>query len=452
MPTLKTAPSESPSSPAPRGVAEPAIAVAELGKAYRRSLSLWSGLAGGLGRGRNGAAFDDPGSVAALRDVSFVVQKGEAFGVIGRNGAGKSTLLQIIAGTLRASAGTCSVRGRVTALLELGSGFNPEFTGRENVYLAGAILGISRAEMDAKFSLIAQFADIGAFIEQPVKTYSTGMLMRVAFAVAISVEPDVLIIDEALSVGDILFQQKCSRRLHELINSGVTLLVVTHDLSFVLNMCQRALWLDQGKTRFLGEAGACVREYVAAMAAISGNAPAPSDDLSALAVVPLPAARELALTDKERLGDGGVRVERAWLLHADGTASSTFRVGDWAVAVLLVGASRLACAVSAGCEVRNRHGQVVFATGLRVARRLIDELPAGETCTVAIRFQLELQPGQYTLDLGCGAGSDADNTWDRVLNAAVVEISNPPDQEIVHGLVRLPYEIQVTRAPVGAAK
>ena len=451
MPMLQVAPSDKPA--ATSASAPPAaIEVLRLGKVYRRNVALWQWLASGLGFGGNGEVFDHPDSVAALRDVSFSVQKGQAFGVIGRNGAGKSTLLQIIAGTLRASTGSSEVHGRVTALLELGSGFNPEFTGRENVYLAGSILGISRAEMDAKFAAIAQFADIGAFIEQPVKTYSTGMMMRVAFAVAISVEPDILIIDEALSVGDILFQQKCSRRLHELVDSGVTLLVVTHDLSFVLNMCQHALWLDQGHVRYLGEAGACVREYVAAMAAISGNAPAPSDEFAALSTVPLPQARELGLGDKERLGDGGVCIERAWLLHSDGAASSTFRVGDWAIAVVLVRAGKLARAVSAGCELRNRHGQVVFATGLRVARRLIDVVPAGESCTVAIRFQLELQPGQYTLDLGCGAGSDADNTWDRVLNAAVVEISNPPDQEIVHGLVRLPYEITVTRAPSAAVK
>ena len=449
MPLL--APTDHPATP-PAPALEPGILVSGLSKIYRRDNSLWRSLAVGLGQGANGVSFDDPNTVAALRDVSFAVEKGEAFGVIGRNGAGKSTLLQVIAGTLRASAGTCVVRGRVTALLELGSGFNPEFTGRENVYLAGAILGIPRSEMDAKFESIAQFADIGAFIEQPVRTYSTGMMMRVAFAVAISVEPDILIIDEALSVGDILFQQKCARRMHELVNSGVTLLVVTHDISFVLNMCQRAMWLDQGRVRYLGDAGACVREYVAAMAAISGNAPAPSDEFSALSTVPLPTARELALSDKDRLGDGGVRVVRAWLLHADGAAGSTFRVGDWAVAVLLVHAQKTVRAVSAGCELRNRHGQVMFATGLRVARRLIDAVPAGQSCTVAIRFRLELQPGQYTLDVGCGAGSDDDNTWDRVLNVAVIEVSNPPDQEIVHGLVRLPYEIQVTRAPDAAVK
>lgn len=422
----------------------PAIEIRGLVKRYHRNVSLRSSLARGMGFGSrlDGASAD---AVTALEDVTFSVARGEAFGIIGRNGAGKSTLLQIVAGTLQSTTGKCEVRGRITALLELGSGFNPEFTGRENIYLAGAILGISRADMDRKFDQIAAFADIGDFIERPVKTYSTGMMMRVAFAVAISVEPDVLIIDEALSVGDILFQQKCSQRLHELVKSGITLLVVTHDVSFVVNMCQRALWLDRGRMRYLGEAGACVREYVAAMAAMSGNAPAPSDDFEALTAVPVPSAPELLLSDKQRLGDGGVKVVRAWLLHSDGGGGSSYRVGDWAVAVVLLRAIRHVRGVSAGCEVRDRHGQVIFATGLRVARRLITEIPAGKECLVTIRFRLELQQGQYTLDLGCGAGSDADNTWDRVLNAAVLEVSNAPDQEVVHGLVRLPYEVGISR-------
>ena len=423
----------------------PAIRVRELSKRYSLYRRPWDKLAEMFHLG--GRAEQD--DLWALDAVSFDVARGETVGLIGQNGSGKSTLLQVLAGILRQTRGDCFVQGKIAALLELGSGFNPEFTGRENIHLAGAILGFSRDEMDVRFDAIARFADIGAFIEQPVKTYSTGMMMRVAFAVAISVEPDVLIIDEALSVGDILFQQKCARRLHELVQAGVTLLVVTHDLAFVLNMCQRALWLDQGRVRYLGEAGACVREYLAAMAALSGNAPAPSDAFATLTETPLPVARELALAGLERLGDGGVRVERAWLLHADGGAGATFRVGDWAVAVLMIRPGVDVRAVSAGCELRNRHGQVVFATGLRVARRLIDAVPAGQACAVTIRFRLELQPGQYTLDLGCGAGSDADNTWDRVLNVAVLEVSNPPDQEVVHGLVRLPYEIQVARAPGG---
>jgi len=439
--------SQSPSAVATAAPVPSVIEVTGLGKVYRRDVSLRHWLARGLGLGEDNVSYDDPNAVAAVRDVTFSVPKGQAFGIVGRNGAGKSTLLQVIAGTLRPTKGECQVRGRVTALLELGSGFNPEFSGRENVYLAGSILGITHVEMDRKFAEIERFADIGSFIEQPVKTYSTGMMMRVAFAVAISVEPDVLIIDEALSVGDILFQQKCSARLKELLDRGVTLLVVTHDTSFVLNMCQRALWLDKGRVRFLGEAGACVREYISAMAAISGNASAPTDDYGTLSVVALPAAPDLLLADKERLGDGGVRVERAWLLHGDGSAGSAFRVGDWAVAVVMLRAKRTARDVSAGCELRNRHGQVIFATGLRVARRLIAEIPAGQVCVVSIRFKLELQPGQYTIDLGCGAAADSENIWDRVLNVAVLEVSNPPDQEVVHGIVRLPYEIGVSRAP-----
>lgn len=433
------------SSPLPTLDSVTAIRAEGLSKLYCPTASIRHWLAQGMGLRAQSTRNGHGGEVKALEDVSFSVRSGEAFGIIGRNGAGKSTLLQILAGTLPATAGSFHLRGRVTALLELGSGFNPEFTGRENIYLAGAILGIARAEMESKFDQIVAFADIGPFIEQPVKTYSTGMMMRVAFAVAISVEPDVLIIDEALSVGDILFQQKCSRRLHEMVERGITLLVVTHDLSFVLNMCQRALWLDRGRVRFLGEAGACVREYVTAMSALSGNTAAPSSDLAELPEAHLPSAPELALADKDRLGDGGVRVARAWLLHADGGVGATFRSGDWATVSLLVAATKPAQGVSGGCEVRNRHGQVVFATGLRVAHRLIAELPAGGSCLVTIRFRLELQEGQYTLDVGCGAGANEDNTWDRVLNAAVIEVSNPPDQEIIHGLVRLPYEIHVAR-------
>ena len=419
-----------------------AVSVRGLEKRYEAG----AGLLAHLRRAVGGGGMSDARATAALHDVTFEIPRGEAFGVIGRNGAGKSTLLQILAGTLQPTAGEFTVRGRATALLELGSGFNPEFSGRENILLSGAILGISRAEMERRFDSIAAFADIGDFLGQPVKTYSTGMMMRVAFAVAISVEPDILIIDEALSVGDIVFQQKCSRRLRELIDAGVTLLVVTHDLSFVLSMCRRAMWLDRGRVRFLGEAGACVREYVTAMSALAGNIPVPSMDAAGLEDARPPDSAPLGFAGCERLGDGGVRVEKAWLLHADGTAAGGFRVGDWAQAVVLVRAARAATGVSAGCELRNRHGQVVFATGLRVARRLIAALPSGGAALVSIRFRLELQPGQYTLDVGCGASGDSDNTWDRVLNAAVVDIANTPEQEVVHGLVRLPYEISVGRA------
>jgi lipopolysaccharide transport system ATP-binding protein len=425
------------------------IDVRGLTKYYDRDVPLYRWLGRALGwRERKASASEATanGRVHALQEVTFTVPRGEAFGIIGRNGAGKSTLLQMLAGTLRPSAGEFRIQGRVTALLELGSGFNPEFTGRENIYLAGSILGIGRSEMDKKLPEIEAFADIGSFIEHPVKTYSTGMLMRVAFAVAVAVQPDILIIDEALSVGDILFQQKCGRRLRELLAGGVTLLVVTHDTAFVLNMCQRALWLDRGRVAFLGDAAACVREYLTAMAAAAGNEPVPAAASDELPVAALPSVPALDLAACGRLGDGGVTVEQVWLSNEAGEASTLFRLGEWCRLVLLLRAQRDLRLVSGGCELRDRLGQVVFATGLRVVRRLIDRIPAGQCRLVIIRFRLEIAPGQYTLDVGSGAGEREDNTWQRVVAATVIEVTTTPEQEVVHGLARLPYEVTVFRA------
>lgn len=188
----------------------------------------------------------------ALRDVSFEVKKGETVGIIGRNGSGKSTLLQILCGTLTPTSGSVETHGRIAALLELGSGFNPEFTGRENVYMNGAVLGLSREEIDARFNEIAAFADIGDFIEQAVKTYSSGMMVRLAFAVSVCVEPDILIVDEALAVGDAAFQFKCLDRLRKLTSSGTTLLFVSHDMGMVKNFCNHALYLQHGKEKAQG--------------------------------------------------------------------------------------------------------------------------------------------------------------------------------------------------------
>ena len=197
----------------------------------------------------------------ALRDVSFEIRKGETVGIIGRNGSGKSTLLQIICGTLNPSQGEVRTRGRIAALLELGSGFNPEFTGRENVYLNAAVLGLSAAETDARFDDIAAFADIGDFIEQPVKTYSSGMMVRLAFAVAINVDPEILIVDEALSVGDELFQRKCFSRIEAIRASGATILFVSHSGAQIVELCDRAILLDSGEMLVSGAPKQIVGRY-----------------------------------------------------------------------------------------------------------------------------------------------------------------------------------------------
>ncbi|MCD2511081.1 ABC transporter ATP-binding protein [Comamonas endophytica] len=196
----------------------------------------------------------------ALNDVSFEIRKGETVGIIGRNGSGKSTLLQVICGTLNPTAGSVSTHGRIAALLELGAGFNPEFTGRENVYMNGAVLGLSKEEIDQRFDRIAAFADIGEFIEQPVKSYSSGMYVRLAFAVIAHVDAEILVIDEALAVGDAVFTQKCMRFLRKFKERG-TLIFVSHDMGSVLNLCERVVWLHGGNLRKMGPAKEISEEY-----------------------------------------------------------------------------------------------------------------------------------------------------------------------------------------------
>jgi ABC-type polysaccharide/polyol phosphate transport system ATPase subunit len=217
----------------------------------------------------------------ALRNLSLEVRKGESVGLIGRNGSGKSTLLQIIAGTLRPTSGSVNVTGRVAALLELGSGFNPDFTGKENVFLNAAVLGLSRAQVEARYQAIAAFAEIGAFIDEPVRTYSSGMVLRLAFAVAAHVDPDILIVDEALAVGDARFQLKCARAIDRFIAQGVTLLFVSHESSMVKRLCRHALLLEQGGAVYAGKPNDVVNLY-SKLLADGGSVEALAADVAAL--------------------------------------------------------------------------------------------------------------------------------------------------------------------------
>ena len=201
----------------------------------------------------------------ALRNVSFEISKGETVGIIGRNGSGKSTLLQLICGTLTPTSGKVMTNGRIAALLELGSGFNPEFTGRENIYLNGAILGLARDDIDARFDDIATFADIGEFIEQPVKMYSSGMYVRLAFAINIMSQPDIMIVDEALAVGDMKFQAKCMTALTRRQEAGTTVLFVSHDIRSIKSLCSRGIYLEHGEMKNIGTAGEVAESYLRMM-------------------------------------------------------------------------------------------------------------------------------------------------------------------------------------------
>ena len=198
----------------------------------------------------------------ALRDINLEIPKGQTIGIVGRNGSGKSTLLQIIAGTLTPTTGEKIVKGRISALLELGSGFNPEFTGRQNVFFNGRLLGLTQQEIENRFDEIAGFADIGDFIEQPVKTYSSGMFVRLAFAVAVNVDPEVLIVDEALAVGDVVYQHRCMRRMRALMDSGVTTLFVSHDSGAIKTLCNSAVMIHDGEIYTKGLPNAVTIEYL----------------------------------------------------------------------------------------------------------------------------------------------------------------------------------------------
>jgi ABC-type polysaccharide/polyol phosphate transport system ATPase subunit len=240
---------------------EPVIRVHKVGKIYRA----YNHPAHALLARATGGRWGRHKEFRALHDVSFDVFRGESVGIVGRNGSGKSTLLQLICGIRQPSSGSLAVTGRISALLELGSGFHPDFTGRENVFMQGAIIGLTQSEMEARFDRIAAFADIGEYLDQPVKTYSTGMVVRLAFAVAISVDPEILVIDEALAVGDTAFQVKCIDRMQRLIDSGVTMLFVSHNAYQVQRMCNRAIYLAGGEMRMEGHAFDVVARYESEM-------------------------------------------------------------------------------------------------------------------------------------------------------------------------------------------
>jgi lipopolysaccharide transport system ATP-binding protein len=315
----------------------------------------------------------------ALRDVSFEVRKGESVGILGRNGSGKSTLLQMITGTLAPTSGSVRTNGRVAALLELGSGFNPDFTGRDNVYMNGALLGLSTAEIDNRFDAIASFADIGDFIDQPVKTYSSGMLVRLAFAVQVQVEPDILIVDEALAVGDALFQKRCFQRIEKLTSDGVALLFVSHDIESIRTLTHKSLLLKGGVPYRLGVSSDVVLEYrkllheeesryfvqVTKIIAEKGNSSV-SMELKQKDVVVTETGEnpdDRLRSGKLSFGEGGVEVVSVRTLNADGNECSIFYPGDKIKIRITCCAKIEINHLNVSLRIRNKEGVKIYSWG-----------------------------------------------------------------------------------------
>jgi lipopolysaccharide transport system ATP-binding protein len=325
----------------------------------------------------------------ALREVSFEIQRGETFCVVGENGSGKSTLLQICAGILQPSSGDVSVNGRVAALLELGSGFNHEFSGRDNVYLNGAILGLSTKDMDQRFPEIEAFAEIGDFIDQPVKTYSSGMVVRLAFAVAIHLDPEILLVDEALSVGDVYFRQRCMRKVHELRARGITILFVSHSTSDVKALGDRALWLEHGHPMALGKTDLVVTKYLAAMAKKDARylEHDPAAHEHGVFGNPTEIVEEIPNID-HRFGDGRAEILGITVCDDSGRKRHTLEPNSTAVVRISVRAKANIERPIVGFMFRNHLGVDFAGTNTAREGHTLPPMLTGEVCTVD--FYLEL--------------------------------------------------------------
>ncbi len=409
-------------------------------------LSAWMpGRVGAKLRERGHAAYQD---FYALKDISFELRRGESLGILGRNGAGKSTLLQLLAGTLQPTSGSVRVHGRVAALLELGSGFNPEFTGRENVYLNGHVLGLTKRQIDEKFAEITAFAEIGDFINQPVKTYSSGMLIRLAFAVGISVEPDVLIVDEALSVGDVFFQQKCFARVHEMLAKGVSLLFVSHDTAAVQNLCDQALLLSGGTAIYQGLPEEAVGRYFALGAARRDGA-----GLSARGSLPPAAAdnRDAILRDnilpraRARLGQRELEIVAASVTNERELSTLSVPMRGKLRFKLLLRAHRNICEPNVGIHIFDRMNNLVFAAGTTQLRKRLNDFVAGEERIVTLEVGMSVQPGAYTFSLGCSEpsqdGPNSGYAQDRHEGLGPLEVYHDAhDVWPFYGIAQLPME------------
>ena len=362
----------------------------------------------------------------AVRDVSFEVGAGTTFGIIGRNGSGKSTLLQLIAGILRPTHGELLVNGRISALLELGSGFEPEFTGRENVFMNGSILGIDKRDIEKRFAEIEAFADIGKFIDQPVKLYSSGMYVRLAFATAINVDPDILLVDEALAVGDVVFQHRCMRKIRELQEKGKTIVFVSHDTGAVQKLCSNAILLDNGAVVSVGETERVLQDYYkivwnAEEEPIVGQ----RNPLDASASVDMSVYETIEKWD-HRFGNQKGEIVYVALTDENGKRIDVVRANDTVCFSMIIRINDAIDMPIAGLVFRDLLGNELINTNTDAEGVYLPPCAAGTDLELSFALKIpDLKSGSYSFSAGFGNGTiDSHCAYDWIENIKVIQLEN----------------------------
>ncbi len=381
----------------------------------------------------------------ALKDIDLEVYAGSTLGVVGQNGSGKSTLLQILAGILQQTRGDCLVRGKVGALLELGSGFNPEFSGRENIFMNGAIMGMSRRLIENRLDAILDFADIGEFVDQPVKTYSSGMFMRLAFAVAIHVDPEILLVDEALAVGDLVFQHRCTNSMQQFRAQGKTIVFVTHDLQAVTRFCDRAILLDRGRKLCDGSPEDVVQRYRALMFKREQSRVKSKERIRASqGGEALPVVRTIPYIHN-RYGEGGAKVLGLILLGKDGEVLSTVSAEQKARLLISVAFDQSTANPIIGFTIRDRLGVDITSSNTSYEGLELPNGSVGDLFTVAFDLEVpQLRPGSYSISPAISRGSIWEHTVeDWIDNAYIFDIL---DTGLIYGQMRWPVTAQFSRS------
>ncbi|MFI4881291.1 MAG: ABC transporter ATP-binding protein [Phycisphaerales bacterium JB064] len=399
----------------------------------------------------------------AVRGVSFELKRGECLGVIGRNGSGKSTLLKVVTGVSVPTEGTAAIQGRVLSLIELGAGLNKDLTGRQNVNNMARLLNFPADFARSKMEAIESFADIGAFFDRPVRSYSSGMTVRVTFSMFAAFEPEVLIVDEALSVGDIFFVQKCTRRIHELLDNGTTMLLVSHDAGAITNLCDRAILLEQGNVAFQGEPVDAVARYHAALRQGGGKIRGKWDRTemaeASEAIEPRAGSQKgqrlaqrviaadilgTSTQHERRHGQGGLKILACQLCDDQERDASIFAIGDTLHIRVLVEATDHVDSPRVGVRLIDRFGTQVFGQGTLQQGTEMPPLSPGERLVVSFKLELQLKPGEYTIGL---SASEPDSSGDP--NGAVfhdhinglgpIRVNHPPQTPLpFFGAARLP--------------